>query len=173
MAATAFERGASAARPIPVIRLARKGMAMVAAPKTAILSIVLALTAVACGNLAARADEAKGTADPSVISREAEQKLAVERAAAREAKTSCITDESGFRQKDGENVYVITLTNRCERPQRCTLNVYLVTAFGPQQGKATLRLAGRAKGAAAQKSYIMQTKSAGGSVTASRSCTPL
>src|SRR5438128_161502 len=62
----------------------------------------------------------------------------------------CVLNDSGFRQDGGKAMFVIALSNACETRQRCTVSAYVVTAEGPKQGRATLTLAPKSQGKAAQ-----------------------
>jgi hypothetical protein len=85
-------------------------------------------------------------------------------------KRECIDDRSGFRSRGKAHAFVIELTNSCEQRFRCTVNAYVVNAFGPVRGRAVLTLAPKSKGEAAHKSYAIKVKSSGGTADVSRSC---
>jgi hypothetical protein len=85
-------------------------------------------------------------------------------------KRECIDDRSGFRSKGKANAFVVELTNSCEQRFRCTVNAYVVNAFGAVRGRAVLTLAPKSKGEAAHKSYAIKVKSSGGTANISRSC---
>jgi hypothetical protein len=82
----------------------------------------------------------------------------------------CIDGRSGFRSKGKASAFVIELTNSCEQRFRCTVNAYVVNAFGTARGRAVLTLAPKSKGEAAHKSYAIKVKSAGGMANVSRTC---
>ena len=126
-----------------------------------------ALVLLLCAGLVQSASAIKPLVPPGAAA--PAQKIAEEKPA--EAKgDNCISDDAGFRQKDGLNTFVVKVMNACETTQKCTVNVYIVGAQGPEQGKATLTLAPKSKGEAAQKSYTMVVKAAGGMANVSRSC---
>jgi hypothetical protein len=85
----------------------------------------------------------------------------------------CISMETDFKQRAAATTYEITLANACAEAMRCTVTAYVVTAGGPSSGKAVLMLAGKAKGAAAKKTYAMKVKGMGGSANISRECKPM
>ena len=58
----------------------------------------------------------------------------------------------------------------CEQRMQCKISAYVVGAHGPSQGSATLTLAPKSKGAAAQQSYVMKIKDRFGTGTVSREC---
>jgi hypothetical protein len=82
----------------------------------------------------------------------------------------CVSHEPGFWTHKGVHTFKVALTNSCERRQRCTVNVYLVTSRGPQQERATLTLAKASRGKAAQKDYVIRTPENGGSAQVSMKC---
>ncbi len=89
------------------------------------------------------------------------------------AAKDCVSQDGDFRMHGKSPAYVVTLTNSCERRQRCRVNLYVTTAFGPAQGQATLILAPRAAGAAAKKTYALRVKALGGMAQGSRQCDPI
>lgn len=82
----------------------------------------------------------------------------------------CITDDAGFWTQDGAHTFKVKLTNACEARQRCTVSVYIVNSQGPQQGKETLTLAPKSKGAGAEQTFVMKVAQAGGMANVSRQC---
>ena len=67
-------------------------------------------------------------------------------------------------------VFEIALENKCERRMTCKVFVYINSAKGPVQGRGTIVLAEKSRGAAATKSFTMKAKMAGGSSQSTREC---
>ena len=84
----------------------------------------------------------------------------------------CITDDSGFRNRDGNNEFFVELSNVCGRPQICVVKVYVIGSEGGKAGSGTLQLAAALDGVAMKDTWTMPTTENGGMATMSRSCTP-
>jgi hypothetical protein len=82
----------------------------------------------------------------------------------------CVSRQPGFWTHKGVHSFKVALANSCERRQRCTVNIYLVTSRGPQQHRATLTLAKASRGKGAQKDYVIRTPENGGSAQVSMKC---
>ncbi len=79
----------------------------------------------------------------------------------------CISDHADFKERGGQALFVIELTNACDRRIRCVVDAYVTTAKGPTSGHATLTLPGKA---GATKSHAMKIGQASGMANTSRSC---
>jgi hypothetical protein len=84
----------------------------------------------------------------------------------------CVTDQSGFRTRNGVNQYWVELTNSCATRQRCRINVYVVGSRGGRTGAATLILDKAAHGGAT-KTWTIRTTENGGMATMSRKCSAI
>ena len=84
--------------------------------------------------------------------------------------SACI-DESGDYETHGAKVtFVIGLRNKCDTRLKCKIFAYVVGAKGPSHGETTLILGAKSSGAAANKTYAMPVKAAGGTAQISREC---
>lgn len=86
------------------------------------------------------------------------------------AQTQCIDDSSGFQSKNGRNLFVISIANKCDKRLTCKIYAYVVTARGPASAKTTLILAPASADAVAKQTYAMRVKSPGGTAQISREC---
>jgi hypothetical protein len=83
---------------------------------------------------------------------------------------ACI-DETGDYETHGRTItFVIGLANKCDQRLKCTIDAYVVGAKGPASGHTTLTLGTRTSGAAAEATYAMKVKAAGGTAQVSREC---
>jgi hypothetical protein len=82
----------------------------------------------------------------------------------------CISEEDHY-VRLGQGVgFRIELTNKCEQRITCKVFVYITSAKGPAQGRGTIVLAPKSRGAAAKNSYTMKAKMNGGSSQSAREC---
>ena len=82
----------------------------------------------------------------------------------------CISEEDHY-VRIGKGVgFRIELTNKCEQCITCKVFVYITSAKGPAQGRGTIVLAPKSRGAAAKNSYTMRAKMNGGSSQSTREC---
>ena len=63
-----------------------------------------------------------------------------------EKKPDCVTNQTGFKQDGDQPVYEVALENSCDMRLRCTIDLYVLGARGPAQGRRTLVLGPAAKG---------------------------
>jgi hypothetical protein len=84
--------------------------------------------------------------------------------------SNCISENDNFKRNGKQPVFEIELENKCEQRLKCQVFVYITSAKGPVQGRGTIVLAPKSKGAAAKGSYIIKTKMAGGSSQSAREC---
>src|SRR5262245_52198404 len=52
----------------------------------------------------------------------------------------CVSETSGFRNLNGVNEFFMEVTSACEKPQRCTINAYVVGSRGGKTGQGMLTL---------------------------------
>ena len=82
---------------------------------------------------------------------------------------NCI-DENNHHMGQGNHLfYRIAMTNKCEQRLKCQIFAYAISSKGPSQGRATLVLAPKSRGAPAQI-YDFKIKGPGGMTTSSREC---
>jgi hypothetical protein len=82
----------------------------------------------------------------------------------------CIAEEDHY-VRLGQGVgFRIELTNKCEQRITCKVFVYITSAKGAAQGRGTIVLAPKSRGAAATNSYTMRAKMNGGSSQSTREC---
>ena len=86
------------------------------------------------------------------------------------AKSSCITDTSGFKMQGKTPVYEMTLQNACAERIKCKVYLNVDTARGPSRGEATLVLEGRKQGEPPTKSYALKVKMLSGMAQGAREC---
>ena len=85
------------------------------------------------------------------------------------AQLNCVDENNRHMSADNHLFYRIVMTNKCEQRLECAVFAYAVTSKGSSQGRATLVLAPKSKGAA-PKIYDFKVKGVGGMTTASREC---
>jgi hypothetical protein len=83
---------------------------------------------------------------------------------------SCLQETGDYVTHGNAITYVIGLTNSCDKRVRCKISAYVVGAKGPASGQTTMILGAQSSGAAANKSYAMKVKAAGGTAQVSRDC---
>jgi hypothetical protein len=87
-----------------------------------------------------------------------------------EKKPDCVTNQTGFRQNGDQPVYEVALENSCDMRLKCTIDLYVLGARGPAQGRGTLILGPAAKGQTTRKVYVLKVKSAAGMASMSHKC---
>ena len=87
-----------------------------------------------------------------------------------EPKKECLTDKSGFRNRDGQNEFYVELINACDKPLVCVVKAYVIGAEGGKAGSGTLQLAPALNGNEVHETWTMATAQNGGMATVSRSC---
>ena len=92
----------------------------------------------------------------------AEQQAEPKPAEQPEKKPDCVTNQTGFKQNGDQPVYEVALENSCDMRLKCTIDLYVLGARGPAQGRGTLVLGPAAKGQTTRKVYVLKVKSAGG-----------
>jgi hypothetical protein len=84
--------------------------------------------------------------------------------------SACIEQSGDYETHGAATTFVIGLKNKCDKRLKCKIFAYVVGAKGPSSGKTTLMLGAKSSGAAAQKTYAMPVKAAGGTAQVSREC---
>lgn len=84
--------------------------------------------------------------------------------------SACISENDGYKMSGKTPTFVIELENKCEQRLKCRVFVYITSAKGPTQGRGTIVLAPKSRGAAAKGSYTMKAKMMGGSSQSAREC---
>jgi hypothetical protein len=79
----------------------------------------------------------------------------------------CIGDRADFKDTRGQALFVIELTNACDKRIRCVIDAYVTTAKGPTSGHAVLTVPGKA---GAMKSHAMKIGQSSGMANTSRAC---
>lgn len=82
----------------------------------------------------------------------------------------CIAEDDHYVSLGKGAGFRIELTNQCEQRMTCKVFVYITSAKGPSQGRGTIVLAPKSKGAAAKGAYTMKAKMNGGSSQSTREC---
>ena len=82
----------------------------------------------------------------------------------------CLTDKSGFRNRDGQNEFYVELINACDKPLVCVVKAYVIGSEGGKAGSATLQLAPALNGAEVREIWTMEIAQNGGMASVSRSC---
>ena len=90
-----------------------------------------------------------------------------------EKKPDCVTNQTGFKQNGDQPVYEVALENSCDMRLKCTIDLYVLGARGPSQGRGTLVLGPAAQGQTTRKVYVLKVKSAGGMASMSHKCTKI
>lgn len=83
----------------------------------------------------------------------------------------CLTDKSGFRNRDGQNEFYVELINVCDKPLVCVVKAYVIGSEGGKAGSGTLQLAAALNGVDVRETWAMATAQNGGMASVSRSCT--
>jgi hypothetical protein len=86
------------------------------------------------------------------------------------AKKECLTDKSGFRNRDGQNEFYVELINVCDKPLVCVVKAYVIGSEGGKAGSGTLQLAPALNGNEVHETWTMPTSQNGGMANVSRSC---
>jgi len=84
--------------------------------------------------------------------------------------SKCISEEDHYVRLGKGVGFRIELTNKCEQRITCTVFAYITSAKGAAQGRGTIVLAPKSRGAAAKNSYTMKAKMNGGSSQSAREC---
>jgi hypothetical protein len=103
----------------------------------------------------------------------AEQRAEPKPADQPEKKPDCVTNQTGFKQSGDQPVYEVALENSCDMRLKCTIDLYVLGARGPSQGRGTLVLGPAAQGQTTRKVYVLKVKSAGGMASMSHKCTKI
>ena len=82
----------------------------------------------------------------------------------------CLDESDTFTMRGKQPMFAIEMTNKCEQRISCKVFVYINSAKGPVQGKGTIVMAGKSKGAAATGRFSMKAKTNGGSSQSTREC---
>jgi hypothetical protein len=82
----------------------------------------------------------------------------------------CLTDKSGFRNRDGQSEFYVELINACDRALVCVVKAYVIGSEGGKTGSGTLQLAAARDGAEVHETWTMTTAQNGGMASVSRSC---
>lgn len=82
----------------------------------------------------------------------------------------CLTDKSGFRNRDGQNEFYVELINACDKALLCVVKAYVIGAEGGKAGSGTLQLAAALDGKDVHETWTMPTAQNGGMASVSRSC---
>jgi hypothetical protein len=85
-------------------------------------------------------------------------------------KKECLTDKSGFRNRDGQSEFYVELINACDRALVCVVKAYVIGAEGGKAGSGTVQLAAALDGAEVHETWTMSTAQTGGMASVSRSC---
>ena len=89
---------------------------------------------------------------------------------AEEPEKKCVTNKTDFKQNGDQPVYEVALENSCNMRLKCTIDLYVVGARGPAQGRGTLILGPAAEGQTTRKVYALKVKSLGGMASMSQKC---
>lgn len=83
---------------------------------------------------------------------------------------NCIAENDTFTMRGKQPIFTIEMTNKCEQRMSCKVFVYINSAKGPVQGRGTIVMAAKSKGAAATGTFTMKAKTNGGSSQSTREC---
>ena len=86
---------------------------------------------------------------------------------------SCLQETGDYMTRGKTVTYVIGLTNTCARRLRCEIYANISGARGTSLGHTVMTLGPSGSGAAAQRTYTMRVKAAGGIAQVSRDCKAL
>jgi hypothetical protein len=86
------------------------------------------------------------------------------------AQINCIEEKDNYVRLGKGVGFQIELMNKCEQRLKCQVFVYINSAKGPAQGRGTIVLAPKSRGAAAKNTYTMKAKMNGGSSQSWREC---
>ena len=121
--------------------------------------LVMAAACIAVASSAHAAEDSGQVPPPE--SKQAEQKP---------EEPKCITDKSGFFGQDGRATFIVELTNVCQSRMKCTINAYIVNAFGPTKAQGTVVVDRKGNNASATTPYVIKLKAPNGSATVSYKC---
>lgn len=83
---------------------------------------------------------------------------------------NCLAENDTFTMRGKQPIFTIEMTNKCEQRMSCKVFVYINSAKGPVQGRGTIVMAAKSKGAAATGTFTMKAKTNGGSSQSTREC---
>jgi hypothetical protein len=83
---------------------------------------------------------------------------------------TCLQETGDYVTHGNVILYVIGITNTCDRRLRCQIFANVTGAKGSSLGHTVMTLGPAASGAAAQQSHTMRVKAAGGTAEVSRDC---
>jgi hypothetical protein len=86
---------------------------------------------------------------------------------------NCISEDDHYVSLGKGVGFRIEMTNQCEQRIACKVFVYITSAKGAAQGRGTIVLAPKSRGAAAKGAYTMKAKMNGGSSQSTRECRAL
>lgn len=86
---------------------------------------------------------------------------------------SCLQETGDYMTRGKTVTYVIGITNTCTTRLRCEIYANISGARGSSLGHAIMTLGPAGSGAAAQQTYTMRVKAAGGIAQVSRDCKAL
>ena len=86
------------------------------------------------------------------------------------AQAKCIEEYDGYKMRGRQPIFEVALVNKCDQRIRCKVFVYITSAKGAAQGRGTIVLAPKSRGAAAKGSFTMRAKMNGGSSQSAREC---
>lgn len=137
-----------------------------------VIAAGLAVTAAVAGESGASGPNESGQSSPATMTRAPDQpsehgQVPPPDPAKAPTVNDCLSDRADFKDTKGQALFVIELTNACDRRIRCVVDAYVTTAKGPTSGHATLTLPGKA---GATTSYAMKIGQASGMANTSRSC---
>jgi hypothetical protein len=127
-----------------------EGCAMYLLAAVQLLSVVIAL----CAGAAAALGETAAPAVPADLQ-------------------SCLQQTGDYLTHGKSVTYVIGLTNTCAKRLRCEIYANISGARGTSLGHTVMTLGPAGSGAAAQQTYTMRVKAAGGVAQVSRDCKAL
>lgn len=86
---------------------------------------------------------------------------------------SCLQQTGDYMTRGKAVTYVIGITNTCAKRLRCEIYANISGSRGSSLGHAIMTLGPAGSGAAAQQTYTMRVKAAGGIAQVSRDCKAL
>ena len=86
---------------------------------------------------------------------------------------SCLQETGDYMTRGRTVTYVIGITNTCAKRLRCEIYANISGSRGSSLGHAIMTLGPAGSGAAAQQTYTMRVKAAGGIAQVSRDCKAL
>jgi len=83
---------------------------------------------------------------------------------------SCLDETGDYVSRGKAVVYLIGITNKCDRRLKCEIYANVTGPRGTSLGHTVMILGASSSGAAAKKTYAMRVKAAGGTTQVSRDC---